>query len=476
MGESENKIEELERRISYLEQEVALLKNPSKSITSNRSFSLDGYEKYMTPEKPEATSDVHVELQPQIQPLTQPQEEPVNNQAKYIRPESRKKDMEAFIGKHGMAVGASLLIFIAMVMFATLLIPKLSVELKCAALFIFSGAFIVVGLIHEKKNGINKWNTAIIGCGTGAVFISIYVLYSYILEVRFPSGGIIVLFVLLIAWASALCFLSNKKSMIYAVIAQIGILISAIFGNIQLSGDLSVVLPIVMILISEAPFMITDLFRKNYWNYFVTWMGASLSTFVVTVDDGILMDYIGWGCLFYIVAAALIIYTYFAGAAFAKTKKEVTAAIITGCLTVCPFIMFLCMDIKDSLDAEWSCLISLILVAVAGAMGLFIDRLCIKNDYHGPIKSAVHSILLVVIFGYLGMAIDARIDAYTVIISLMLPVIAIATSIYADRASNVVYKYYALVMLALSVLIDNDYTVLKSIIAFGMIIYIAYSM
>ena len=78
-----------------------------------------------------------------------------------------KQSMESFIGKYGMAIGASLLIFIAIVMFAVWIIPVLGDAVKIAAMFIFSGAFIVAGELNAKKKGVNKWNTSLTGCRAG---------------------------------------------------------------------------------------------------------------------------------------------------------------------------------------------------------------------------------------------------------------------------------------------------------------------
>ncbi len=228
----------------------------------------------------------------------------VNNSNNYHA--TKNKDIEAFLGKHGMALGASCLIFIAMIMFAKLIIPILGDAFKVAVMYIFSGAFIVSGELLARKKGETKWTTSLVGCGVGAIFIS-----SYVTHIVFHFIGVNTLFVFLILWAGYLCYLSRKKSIIFSIIGQCGILISVLFSLGQINGDaINFIIVMTMILLSEAPYLISDLYSKKYWNFFVTWCGTTLSFLIMIAGSFSGLFVINWvAVLLSIIGTILVIYS-----------------------------------------------------------------------------------------------------------------------------------------------------------------------
>ena len=72
-----------------------------------------------------------------------------------------------------MGIAASVLIFISLILFATLLLPKLNDPAKMVIMYLVSAAFLGVGALRMYKDKENSFNIALTGCGLGALFISL---------------------------------------------------------------------------------------------------------------------------------------------------------------------------------------------------------------------------------------------------------------------------------------------------------------
>ena len=147
--------------------------------------------------------------------------ESVEQKAKQLK----KKDLEKTVGKSLMGVFASVLIFISLILFATVLLPYFNDTAKMITTFVLSFAFTGVGLWKLQKDKENKFYIALTGCGIGAVYISLLLSNFY-----FKAVGDIALYVLIAFWAVAVCFLAKLKNRIFQVIGQLGITIALIFG------------------------------------------------------------------------------------------------------------------------------------------------------------------------------------------------------------------------------------------------------
>ena len=147
--------------------------------------------------------------------------ESVEQKAKQLK----KKDLEKTVGKSLMGVFASVLIFISLILFATVLLPYFNDTAKMITTFVLSFAFTGVGLWKLQKDKENKFYIALTGCGIGAVYISLLLSNFY-----FKAVGDIALYVLIALWAVAVCFLAKLKNRIFQIIGQLGITIALIFG------------------------------------------------------------------------------------------------------------------------------------------------------------------------------------------------------------------------------------------------------
>ena len=90
-----------------------------------------------------------------------------------------KKDLEQTVGKSLMGIFASVLIFISLILFATLLLPYFTDTLKMLTTYLVSFAFLAVGLVKMKKDKGNKFYIALTGCGIGAIYISLLLSNMY---------------------------------------------------------------------------------------------------------------------------------------------------------------------------------------------------------------------------------------------------------------------------------------------------------
>lgn len=135
------------------------------------------------------------------------------------------KDLEKTIGKSLMGIFASVLIFISLILFATLLLPYFNNTAKMITTYLLSFAFLGVGLFRLKKESDNKFYIALTGCGIGAVYISLLLSNMY-----FKAIGDIGLYVLICIWAVGVCYLAKIKNKGFQLIGQLGIMIAIFFG------------------------------------------------------------------------------------------------------------------------------------------------------------------------------------------------------------------------------------------------------
>ncbi len=160
-----------------------------------------------------------------MQPLTKPNPEIQNVQP--TMPVAPKKNMENAIGTSLMGVLASGLIFISIILFATLGLPYLSDVFKMLACYVISIVVIAVSMYKLEKHPGNKFFLSLSGCGVGALYISILLTNIY-----FEYIDDITLFIFITVWVFFMCALSKIKSKLFAIIAHVGIMISVMFGTL----------------------------------------------------------------------------------------------------------------------------------------------------------------------------------------------------------------------------------------------------
>ena len=197
-----------------------------------------------------------------------------SKQPRVPRQPRERQSFEQFIGKNAMGIGASILVFIAMVMFATLLMPYIGEELKCAAMYIFS--FILIGLgewIYRKNKSGYMILTA---CGMGALFISLFATKIY-----FKFIDSIPLYALLLLWMGCCAYLGKKRHLLFLIIGQIGLFVALSIAAIGLIIPADLYLSFGFLMATETIFF--ALFWKSEYKYnLANTIGllASLAVFV----------------------------------------------------------------------------------------------------------------------------------------------------------------------------------------------------
>lgn len=148
------------------------------------------------------------------------------------RTKKEKTNLENVLGKNIIGFIAAILIFIGIIAFGALIFNKITDQIK--VLLMVFGSFGMLGLgyfLSIKKK--NAFTLSLTGCGSGALFITIFIAHIY-----FGLINDILAFGLVLIWALGMFFLSRKidsKLLIY--ITHIGCIISSIlaigYGQIE---------------------------------------------------------------------------------------------------------------------------------------------------------------------------------------------------------------------------------------------------
>lgn len=141
---------------------------------------------------------------------------------------SSKPTFENVLGTRVLGIMAALLVFAGLVFLAILVVPTLSDEVRCAAMFVLSIALAVGGTVTTMRKK-SPFSLALLGCGMGSVFASLLITYVYFgFLTEAPTMA------LMLAWL-ALCMLLAKRnqSATLVVVAQIGMAISVCFAYVR---------------------------------------------------------------------------------------------------------------------------------------------------------------------------------------------------------------------------------------------------
>ena len=231
---------ELSTRLNELHKEYSLLKQQVAAICANNEI----YEQIACANKRQATQaaeQAHSESQRQKDSIQTPTHHSVAQQrqkttnkqrAAQQRAPRQKKDLEKTLGKSVMGIMASVLIFVALIMFAIVALPSMTDTIKMIAMFAISGGITGIGVMLMKKDQHNAFNASIAGCGIGAIFISLMTTRMY-----FNAINDYVLYLALLIWAAAVAFFSKDKHKIFVIIAEVGISVATIIGLAGVFAD-----------------------------------------------------------------------------------------------------------------------------------------------------------------------------------------------------------------------------------------------
>ena len=250
MSDLEQRIERFERNLAYMHQELREIKAEMNAMP-------------VSPKQPPVAA-------PKVAAM--PKEQPMR---KHARKEG--KSAEQFIGKVAMGVGASILIFIAMVMFATLIIPMFNDTMKMVSMYLLSILLIVAGEFVYKKSKTGY--TILSACGVGALFISFVATCVY-----FHAIGQITLYILLLLWVFGVAFhMARNRNLAFVAVGQIGVVVATALAGFSNSVDSDFYLMIGFVILAEAIFFIS-FFRKSFVIDFVNVCSLALSIMIL---DGI---------------------------------------------------------------------------------------------------------------------------------------------------------------------------------------------
>lgn len=141
---------------------------------------------------------------------------------------------EENLGGKVMGIVAAVLIFIGLLLFGSMLYERLGDTARIAILFLVSFLILGAGLFLERKHE-SRFTTSLIGCGFGAVYISLFITALYFNRLE-PE----VLYMLLLFWLIGIgLYVFHQQSYTVAFLGQLGISFSVIFGclGIESSGQ-----------------------------------------------------------------------------------------------------------------------------------------------------------------------------------------------------------------------------------------------
>ena len=393
-------------------------------------------------------------VQPQ-QPVVQPQPKPAQaapvQQPTYrvvqpgqvmIQPNAQKntgsvfkpaESTESWIGKHLMSIFASVLIFVALILFASLIIPYLGDGVKITMMFTASIGISAFAYYMHKKKPDNSLYTALLACGIGCCYISILVT-----RMSFEAIGDIGMYVLILLWGAAVLFLARKENWLFQVISNAGFVISAFlaFGI----DDEALIIPLLAYLIIMGAahlyiFWKNDLQRKIQ-------CGVDLA--IITLYSGVLRfafdGGISYAIAFVIMTVlALAAFVYFTfGDLFKENASNPFFALASASVLAITYLGFL-----SAFDAsDMSRVIGLFAIGAAAEVAMFLtDKKNPENKY------ALFSLIWISVW-LIAVSLIAYNDVTefynTGIIYLFLAPLAL----WAIKAGNKYYKWQAFVIAA----------------------------
>ena len=245
----QDKLRYLEVELQYINNQLKMLKEAQKE---NKPVNVQAQRPVMTqkapqPQRPQNPNPVPVMPNPGVSrvysapnpnkdyqmhfeeenqgPKIPPKHRPGNAPARVPR---TTQDYEKLFGKNLMGIFASVLIFISLIIFATLILPHLTDTMKMIAMYLASAAVLTAGLLLYRKNRENLFYIAIIGCGAGSLYLSLLLTNLY-----FEVIGDIVLYILILIWAGFVRYLTKIKNLVFTIIGQAGILIATLLGTMM---------------------------------------------------------------------------------------------------------------------------------------------------------------------------------------------------------------------------------------------------
>lgn len=139
---------------------------------------------------------------------------------KRVRREQRES-LENVFGKNIIGIIAAVLIFIGIIAFGALVFKAITDAVKVMLIFIASFAMSGIGIYLVKRDS-NAFTNSILGCGFGAIFVSVFVTHLY-----FHIISDLIAFLLILCWMLAVYFVSKRlHSKVLLYLSHIGCIVS----------------------------------------------------------------------------------------------------------------------------------------------------------------------------------------------------------------------------------------------------------
>lgn len=212
---TEERLQALEEKVLGLEKEVTQLKlQLSNKATATARPVSSGNKAVQRPvlENPNGISTKNTT------------NKPVSNTQKQVSA-SKKENLETTIGKNVIGILASILFFIAFIVFGTFIYQNLGNMGR--SILLFAGSFLItgIGLLLQTKLK-NAFSLSVIGCGMGCFYITLIINTIY-----FEFLSELGLYSLLLVWLLGMSLLSKKyESTLLCIIGQCGLYLSILFG------------------------------------------------------------------------------------------------------------------------------------------------------------------------------------------------------------------------------------------------------
>jgi len=353
---------------------------------------------------------------------------------------ANKNSAESWIGKHLMGVFASVLIFIALILFASLIIPYLNDVIKIGLMFTVSIALTGFAFYEHKKRPGNTFFTALLACGLGCSYLSILVTRIY-----FKVIGDVAMYVLLLVWAGIILYMGKRESKLFQVIGNAGYIISALLAwNLK---DGALVLPVlVYLLIMGGAFQYN--FRKDNLQrtiqscinlaiilYFATRIGHNVEKCVsLTVSAGLIV----------VISAA-----YFA--AFLFGKKLINSANKTFFASASAIVLYISfLLLADCLEMpKWISLTAFFCVAAIAEAEAFLQR----NEKESETVSFFKSFWITAWFAIAEIGTYILYQEFFDSGALFVALLPIA--VYGVKKEYALFRNQAIILAALMTLLEN---------------------
>lgn len=345
-----DRLEKLERRLASLENESARL-NRNIQLVRDELNAVKGVDsEVVSAQVFDETADLR--MNPSItqsrneQVVKRPQQRKVQRPVREHAQQERTVPLEQLIGRNAMGIGASILIFVAMIMFATLLLPYLGQEVKMVSMYLFSILLIGFGefIYRKQKNSY----LILSACGVGALFISIVATNVYF---HFISG--IPLYLLLILWMGFVSYLGKKRNFLFVIVGQIGIFMSMLIAYFGMASELDISLTFLFLLFSEMLYVglfLNEAYKFTFVNVIGTFVSFVVAAFSVFAKSGSMFlfttDFIYYGLVFCMLLCIFcLVYK-------SKTRLELALSFVISVVNGL-HVLFLCFYINDFYIESW---------------------------------------------------------------------------------------------------------------------------